>query len=190
MSRGYVYCMSNPEMSGLLKIGYTERPMDERVQEANASTWVPQPFSIEFAKHVNEPNAKEQTIHRILKEKRVNPKREFFRVSTEEVRLLFELMDGSWWDPEMEDEQPQLTGSQVVAMFLDQSIYPAKPGDPPATVVGVTAGFKTWKAHEGFKYGRDVEVVDKLRSQYGNPKSGVGWTEITMRVPVKTDNGN
>jgi hypothetical protein len=179
--------MSNPEMPGMLKIGYTERPMDERLQEANASTWVPQPFSIEFAKHVNEPNAKEQTIHRILKEKRVNPKREFFRVSTEEVRLLFELMDGSWWDPEMEDEQPQLTGSQVVAMFLDKFIYPAKQGDPPATAAGVTIGFKTWKTQEGFKNGRVEDVIEKLRSQYSSPKPGVGWAEITMRVPMKTD---
>ncbi len=174
-------------MPGLLKIGYTERPMDERLQEANASTWVPQPFSIEFAKHVNEPNAKEQVVHRILKEKRVNPKREFFRVTAEEVKLLFELMDGSWWDPEMEDEQPQLTGAQVVALFLDKFIYPAKPGDPPATSGGVFSEFKAWKAREGFKYGRVDDVLEKLRSQYGSPKSGVGWADITMRILEKTD---
>ena len=187
MSRGYVYCMSNPAIPDLLKIGYTERPMEERLQEANSSTWVPAEFSIVFARHVNEPNAKEQIIHRILKDKRSNPKREFFRVSVEEVRLLFELMDGTWWDPEVDDEQPQLTGAQVVALFLDQSIYPAKPGDPPATSAGVTAGFKSWKAREGFKFGREVDVVDKLRSQYGNPKPGVGWADITLRVPEKTD---
>lgn len=187
MSRGYVYCMSNPAMPDLLKIGYTERPMDERLQEANGSTWVPQEFSIVFARHVNDPNAKEQTVHRILKEKRVNPRREFFRVTADEVKLLFELMDGSWWDPELDDEQPQMTGAQVVALFLDQSIYPAKPGDSPATAAAVTAGFKAWKAQEGFKFGREVDVVDKLRNHYGNPKPGVGWADITLRVPVKTD---
>ena len=187
MSRGYVYCMSNPAIPGLLKIGYTERPMEERLQEANGSTWVPADFSIVFARHVNEPNAKEQIVHRILKEKRYNPKREFFRVTEDEVRLLFELMDGTWWDPEVEDEQPQMTGEQVVTLFLNQSIYPSKPGDPPATLSGVTSEFKAWKTREGFRFGRPEDVIAKLRAGEGDPKPGVGWASITLRVPGKTD---
>ena len=179
--------MSNPSIPDLLKIGYTERPMEERLQEANGSTWVPTEFSIVFARHVNEPNAKEQIVHRILKEKRVNPKREFFRVTAEQVRPLFELMDGTWWDPEVDDEQPQLTGDKVVTLFLNEFIYPAKPGDSPATVSGVTSEFKAWKSQEGFRYGRPEEVIVKLRAGNGDPKPGVGWANITLRIPGKTD---
>lgn len=182
-THGYVYCLSNPLMPDLLKIGYTERAMEERLHEANSSTWVPAEFSIVFARHVKEPNAKEQVIHRILKEKRVNPKREFFRVSAEDVRLLFELMDGTWWDPEEIDEEPPLVGSQVIAMFLDKFIHPPGHGDPPATLGAVAAEFKAWKSREGFKYGRPEDVIDKLRAQFGNPKPGVGWSDITLRKP-------
>lgn len=177
---GFVYCLSNPEMPGLLKIGFTERPMDQRLEEANSSTWVPTEFSIVFAKFVRDPNAKEQTIHRILKSARINPKREFFRVSPEEVRLYFELMDGTWWDSEIEEEEPVL-GHQVVKMFLDKHIYPAMPGDPNLTSGSVALAFKEWKTKEGFKYGRPDEVIDSLRIAHGSPKPGVGWVGITLR---------
>ncbi len=47
---GYVYCMSNPSMPGLLKIGMTERTPDIRLGEANMSnTWIPTPFELELA---------------------------------------------------------------------------------------------------------------------------------------------
>lgn len=183
MSTGYVYCMSNPAMPGMVKIGYTERPMEDRIQEANiACTWIPLPFTVEFARRVKDPNHKEQIVHRILKEKRVNPKREFFRVTAEEVKLLFELMDGTWWDPEeCEEEEQPIVGTEVIRMFLDKFIHPAAAGDVPATASGVTTTFNEWKTREGYKYGRPAEVVEKLRSQFGPPKPGVGWSEITLR---------
>lgn len=179
---GYVYCMSNPAMPGLLKIGYTERPVEDRLQEANSSTWVPADFSIELAKYVRDPNHKEQVIHRILKDDRANPKREFFRTSPEEVKQLFELMDGTWWDPEtMEEEDQPVFGYQVVQMFLDKHIHPAGPGAPALTAGSVGAAFKEWKTREGYKYGRPEDVIDKLRSAYGNPRPGIGWVGITLR---------
>jgi len=179
---GFVYCMSNPLMPGLLKIGYTERPMEIRLEEANASTWIPADFSIEFARYVRDANHKEQTIHRILKDKRVNPKREFFRASPEDVKLLFELMDGTWWDSEgVEEDEHPILGHQVVGMFLDKHVRPAGPGDANLTAGSVAAAFKEWKTKEGYKYGRPEDVVDKLRTAYGSPKPGVGWTGITLR---------
>ena len=40
---GYVYILSNPAMPGLLKIGYTERDVQERVKELS-NTGIPSPF--------------------------------------------------------------------------------------------------------------------------------------------------
>jgi len=100
---GWVYCISNPEMSTLLKIGMTERTPQERLAEANRSdTWRPPvDFKIEFAKKVKNALNKEKTIHKFLEQynERVNRSREFFRISTEKARLYFELMDGEWWEP-------------------------------------------------------------------------------------------
>ena len=97
---GYVYCMSNPSMLGLLKIGMTERTPDIRLGEANMSnTWIPTPFELELAKRVINPGQKEKTLHKLLEQytERVNPRREFFRVSIDEVKVFFDLMDGELW---------------------------------------------------------------------------------------------
>ena len=100
MADGWVYCISNPSMPGLLKIGMTLRTPQERLKEANSSdTWRPPTnFIIEFAKRVRDPLQKERTLHKLLEQydQRVNPKREFFEVNIVTARLCFELMDGEW----------------------------------------------------------------------------------------------
>lgn len=107
MTDGYIYCFSNPCMSGLLKVGMTTRTPEERVKEL-FTTGVPLPFKIEFAKKVKDPQGKESSLHLLLEQytDRVYPRREFFRVSSEEVRKFFDLMDGEMWsETRVEDEE-------------------------------------------------------------------------------------
>ena len=115
-TNGWIYCISNPAMPGLLKIGMTERTPDIRLSEANTSnTWIPMPFVLEMAKRVTNPEQKEKTLHKLLEQytERVNPRREFFRVTLEEVKVFFDLIDGEMWSgvdvviiPEPIDVQP------------------------------------------------------------------------------------
>lgn len=187
MSHGYVYCMSNPAMPGLLKIGYTERTLDERLQEANLSTWVPQPFLLEFAKFVKQPNAKEQIVHRILAAERVNARREFFRTSVEPVRLLFDLMDGQWWDGEESTEQEgRVMGDDIIRTFLDKHIFPPTGGEPVTWGV-IAATFQTWKRETGISQGNAMKLRDKIIEVHGKPNRGEGWTAFSLRSPGKTD---
>ena len=58
------------------------------------------------------PKQKETTLHSLLSQytERINPKREFFRVSSEEVKTFFDLIDGDLWvkeDPEEEEEEEE-----------------------------------------------------------------------------------
>lgn len=123
MSYGYIYCFSNQSMPGILKIGMTERTPVVRLSEANASdTWrPPTSYKIEFAKKVSNPSQKEKTLHSLLEKytERINPRREFFRVSREEVDTFFNLIDGEDWvegeDEEVEeDEDTSLDKEQQV----------------------------------------------------------------------------
>ena len=114
MTDGYLYCFSNQSMPGILKVGMTERTPKIRLNEANSSdTWrPPTPYKIEFAKKVLNPKQKETTLHNLLSQytERINPKREFFRVSSEEVKTFFDLIDGDLWvkeDPEEEEEEEE-----------------------------------------------------------------------------------
>jgi len=116
---GHIYCFSNPSMHGILKVGMTERTPEIRLIEANSSdTWrPPTPYKIVFAKKVLNPKQKETTLHAILSQytERINPRREFFRVSQEEVKTLFDLIDGELWvkAPEEEEEKEEEEEEEV-----------------------------------------------------------------------------
>jgi hypothetical protein len=119
MSEGFIYCFSNPSMPGILKIGMTERTLEARLSEANASdTWrPPTSYKIEFAKKVSDVSQKEKTLHTLLEQytDRIHPRREFFRVSPEEVRKFFDLMDGEMWNEtiELDEEEDEDLSPQV-----------------------------------------------------------------------------
>jgi hypothetical protein len=87
---GYVYCLSNASMPGIVKIGATTRDPSERLREANAAgTWrPPHPYELEGAVRVVDAFAVESAIHARLAPHRVNPRREFFRVAPDEVMCL------------------------------------------------------------------------------------------------------
>jgi hypothetical protein len=97
---GYMYCISNSAMPGLYKVGFTTRDPEERLKEANShDTWKPPcPYVIEFARSVSDVREKERTSHRILADFRVSERQEFFRHDISRIRLMFELMDGEWWN--------------------------------------------------------------------------------------------
>jgi len=98
--KGWIYCLSNRAMPNIHKIGYSEF-LEKRVAELQKSG-VPYPFQIEFAKNVFQPFEKEQKIHEILKKDRISKKREFFKTDLQEIKHLFELVDGIWYDQTIE----------------------------------------------------------------------------------------
>ena len=71
-------------MSGLLKIGFSARPVQERVAELSSTTGVPDRFELEAYFLSVDPVADEQQIHARLGAHRVNGK-EFFELSISEA---------------------------------------------------------------------------------------------------------
>jgi len=81
---GYLYVLSNASMPGLLKIGFTTRPVAERVAELNSATGVPSPFRIEACFERSNPKRDEALVRKRLSATRILG-REFFRVSVDEA---------------------------------------------------------------------------------------------------------
>jgi hypothetical protein len=79
---GYVYVLSNYAMPGLLKIGFTTNQVQDRVQQLNSATGVPQPFIVDAFFESETPYEDEQRIHSLLAPRRENDRREFFRAET------------------------------------------------------------------------------------------------------------
>ena len=98
-NKGWLYCLSNPAMPGLFKIGQTKNEPQLRANQLQ-TTGVPLPFKIEFAKLVNDFTKKEKILISLLEQytNRINPKREFFKISKDEIFAFFELIDGEYYN--------------------------------------------------------------------------------------------
>lgn len=77
---GLIYVLSSEAYDGLHKIGFTLRTIDERLEELNGSTSLPHPFKLEMSILSLTPIKDEKRIHKLLATKRVNDRREFFRL--------------------------------------------------------------------------------------------------------------
>jgi hypothetical protein len=97
MTKGYIYCVSNPSFkANIYKIGYTTMNLQRRINSLY-KTGVPNKFIIHFAKKVNKCRQSEQDIHMKLDKKRINPCREFFNCTLSSIKSLFDEIPGVWW---------------------------------------------------------------------------------------------
>lgn len=86
-----IYAFTNPAMPGLVKIGKVEEVdrISGRLAELyRGATGVPVPFECECAVSFGDEEDWERIFHRLLAKVRVNPKREFFRVPVEDLKLV------------------------------------------------------------------------------------------------------
>lgn len=92
MSVGYIYILSNPSMPGLIKIGFTNRDVKERVGQLSAATGVPKPFEIEYYCLTRDVEEVEEKSHRHFSSYRSKGK-EFFSVPViEAVKVIDSLV--------------------------------------------------------------------------------------------------
>lgn len=89
---GFVYVLSNPRMPRLLKIGYTERAVEERAAEVSSGTGIPEPFVVEAYFASPNPSLDEYTVHQSLKEYRLANK-EFFELDLDQcLQVLYRVV--------------------------------------------------------------------------------------------------
>jgi hypothetical protein len=72
-------------MPGIVKIGLTERDIETRVRELSSHTGVAAPYHEEARFEVCDPVEVEAQVHAALAAARVNPDREFFRISVQKA---------------------------------------------------------------------------------------------------------
>lgn len=97
MNAGIVYCLTNPEMPGLVKIGRVEDDAVDalkRRMQALYSSGVPVPFELHYAVAVDDVKQTEGLLHDAFDHSRENPRREFFRIDPERVVAAMKLTRG------------------------------------------------------------------------------------------------
>ena len=93
---GYIYCVSNESMPSILNIGITTKTPEVSMEDINGLPGIwhpPTPYKCEFAKRVWNIERKLCAIHRLFAYCRIHPEREFFRMTLEEARAVFDLLD-------------------------------------------------------------------------------------------------
>ena len=81
---GFIYIMSNPAHSGLLKIGQTSKDPLVRRKDLS-STGVPEEFVIEYQALTSDYRRQEKLIHQKLNKLRHSSKKEFFSITVPEA---------------------------------------------------------------------------------------------------------
>ena len=92
INSGIVYLLINEAMSGLVKIGKTTRNDPQlRVDELYNSS-VPVPFECVLAMRVDDPSSVERALHTAFGPQRVNPRREFFKIDSEQAVAILRII--------------------------------------------------------------------------------------------------
>ena len=84
----WVYILSNPSLTNMLKIGYTKHSPEVRAKQISASTGVPIPFKVEWAFRCFDGEYLEREVHKELETYRIN--KEFFDIPLEEAQEAIE----------------------------------------------------------------------------------------------------
>ena len=90
--RGHVYCIANDAIPSIVKIGATVRDPEDRLREARATTWAPSCFRIIAQVPVDDALATERALHALLAARRFEVRREFFTLTHEEARAVFDVV--------------------------------------------------------------------------------------------------
>jgi len=77
---GYVFVLSHPKLRGLLKVGFTRRPVAQEVQELSWVSGLPERYVLEAAFESSSPEQHAAEIHKRLASRRVQGM-EYFEVA-------------------------------------------------------------------------------------------------------------
>lgn len=117
MSIGYVYVLFNPAIKGQVKIGKTTNAPETRAAELS-TTGLPQEFVVAYAERVSDCDKVERLLHDKLSAVRVNPNREFFRLSVRDaIKAVLEVAAPY----KLDEGEVVSTGSPVSSDILDEA---------------------------------------------------------------------
>ncbi|MXX66914.1 MAG: GIY-YIG nuclease family protein [Chloroflexi bacterium] len=119
--RGIIYCLTNPSMPDVVKIGSTTN-IDARIKSLDATN-VPLPFECELALEVDDYISAERLLHEAFGDHRVRRNREFFEVSPQRVVSAMQLTGGVDVTPEADYADDPEAGQAVDAARKIRSAF-------------------------------------------------------------------
>lgn len=93
--KNIVYVLTNLAMPGLVKIGMTDRSVEDRVKELSHPSGVPTSFKVHYACTVKDAEFVEKQVHLAFNfgDNRLNQKREFFKIDPQRIVDILKLVE-------------------------------------------------------------------------------------------------
>lgn len=166
----YVYVLTNNSYGEILKIGKTKKSVTKRANELYKGTGVPTPFTPVMKIKTNDCTSLEPKIHSHLAPYRINPKREFFKISeeelytklTEELNLQVIRMDDSDYSDSDNDDSDSSTYKQLERCTHDiKSLFVTASQDPKYDLIRPHPTTEYGKSNKYHENGRPY-LVNKL----------------------------
>ena len=103
MSGGYIFVLSNPLYTEHVLVGASTKTPNERAAELYTDGLL-YPFKVVTAKSVMNLDTKLVSLHKLMGKfgERPNPDKDFFKIHSELIDNLFDLVDGEKWMPPSE----------------------------------------------------------------------------------------
>ena len=153
---GWLYILSTREHPNYLKIGITQRDVDQRVREINSATGVLVPYSVRACFPVTDPRKAERIVFDDLAPFRIRNDREFFDMQFKDaVKSVRQLLDEARLI-----ERPKGT----IAWFSEQKGYGFVTSESGIDIflhVSEIRGDTAWLPKEGDKLDFDIGVKGK-----------------------------
>lgn len=113
MARGIIYILTNDAMPGFIKIGRTDKTVEQRMKQLD-KTGCPLPFRCHFAVRIDDYEENEANAHKIFAGSRVRSNREFFRVAPEDAVALLEVLAKGFNGEEIKIENNMIGENGIV----------------------------------------------------------------------------
>lgn len=170
---GVVYILSHPAMEGLLKIGTTGN-LKQRM-EGLYKTNVPARFDCVCAIRVDDAKGAEKELHRLLKDDRVNPDREFFKLDAEIIVPIVMRFGEDVTPPPNSPDSRERRAQRILKRERKPSLQFSKLGiRPRATLVAdrLESDEKCTVVRDGYVMfrGREMTFTRATKLLLGNPR--------------------
>jgi hypothetical protein len=175
-----IYVLTNSSMPGLVKIGKTSRSDVESRMRELYSTGVPVPYECYYACQVENASKVEKSLHLAFGDLRVNPNREFFKLSPDKVHAILQHLQINEVTIEINneiDDETDKTDRESATRLYKETRRPTLRFDVIGIPVGAILKFRD-EEHE-------VKVVSDRKVEHNGEEMSLSM--VTRRLLGKAD---
>lgn len=187
----YIYVLTNESMPDLVKIGRTNKEIEQRIKKLD-NTSIPLPFQCFYAAEVKDAEIVEIKLHRIFSDKRIRTNREFFRIDPNQVKEAIQLAEIKEVTPRQEivndvidtmalekynitEERRDKMTFKELSIPLDSVLYFTRDGSITCIVIKESPSRVLFEGEESSLSGAALKALNDMGYNWSSAGGGNFW---------------